>query len=240
MRLLVIGGSGYLGTILMPYLRKEDTIRVMDVTEPKAECDDFIKGSVLDAAVMKQAMSSMEGLIYFAMARYGCENHAAESFDVNVKGVHLALEAARQAGITRAVYTSTLSIYKSYTAHYLTSEEDCPGDTPHIYGFTKWLGELVCQTFGENYGMTVTTLRLCFPMPMEKWQEDVRKTGYTLNTAAPDVADAVLRAVRRKGPGYVALFTTGDWGERQMSQKRALELLGWAPKARPRPQPTLA
>ncbi|MBI2195264.1 MAG: NAD(P)-dependent oxidoreductase [Planctomycetes bacterium] len=234
MRILLIGGSGYLGSLLLPIFRQEHWVRVLDVVDPKEACDEFVRGSVLDLPGLQRAMPGVGGVIYLPMGKGpgGEVESIVPSYDVNVKGLHLAFEAARGAGITHAVYPSTLSIYRDYTGCYLTSEADCPGNAPHIYGFTKWLGEQVCRFFGEHRGMTITALRLCGPMSLERWEEAVRKDGYTLNIAAPDVADAMVRALRRPGPGYEALFITGDYEERQMSLRRARELLGWQPKAR--------
>jgi len=234
MRTLVIGGSGYLGTLLMPYLRKESWARVLDVVEPREVCDEFAMGSACEVADLERAAVGIDGVLYLPYGDGSDYERVLSSYDLSLKAVHLALEVARRARIPHFVYASTLSIYQSFTTHFLTSEEECPGNATEIYGFTKWLGELVCRFFGDNHGMTVTALRLCFPVPEDKWQQMVQKGGYTLATSAPDVADAMLRSLRRQSPGYVALFTTGDYEERQMSQRRAWEVLGWAPQARPR------
>lgn len=235
MRILMIGGSGFLGTILLPHIRKENWVRVLDLSEPSEQCDEFVCGSVTDLDSLSRAMEGIEGLLYLAMGRGsdGDQEDIHPCYDVNVKGLHLALQTGLDVGIQAAVYPSTMNIYESYTASYLTSEEDCHTNSPEVYGFTKWLGEEVCRYFGLRRGMRVTALRLCGPMEHERWIQATRDNGgYTLCTSVLDVADAMLKALRLPGAGYEAVFVTGDYEERQMSLQKAEKVLGWEPKAR--------
>ena len=237
MRVLVIGGAGFVGTLTAHFLRQNNWIRVLDLVEPEGEFDDFMQGSCLDIEDVRKACEGMEGLIYMPLA--SGESNSADSvhlaYDVNVKGMYLALFTAKEAGVGSVVYLSTLDVYQQYGARYLTSEAEYPPDSTTVYGLTKWLGEEVCRNFGQYQGMKVTTLRLCGPMSHEEWISISMRDGYTVCTAAPDVASAINEALHRKTDGYDLFFISGDYEERTMSLDHAREMLGWEPLVRANP-----
>ena len=58
--ILILGGSGKLGTMLIPGLHPEHSVRVLDLVEPPFACDDFVRGSVLDNEILVQAVDGMD------------------------------------------------------------------------------------------------------------------------------------------------------------------------------------
>ena len=168
MRVLVVGGSGYLGTLVLPFLARHHPLRVFDLRPPADSTLDYVQGSATDPAALAEAASGMDAVLYMAMGSHvrlngddwGLAESHADAFDVSVKGVYLALYAAHQAGIAHAVYTSSLSVYHQNGAGRYLSDEDLPPDSRHIYGFTKRLGEEVCRNACRSWGMSVNALRL--------------------------------------------------------------------------------
>jgi nucleoside-diphosphate-sugar epimerase len=178
----------------------------------------------------------MDALLYMAMGRPSQDGVEAivNSYDVNVKGVHLALRAAHEAGIAHAVYTSSMSVYEGdLTARYFP-DEGLPPDARSLYGFTKRMGEEVCRNLAREYGMTVNALRLCLPVAEEKWLAETRAGTPTIATTAGDVARALLAALEYRGGGFEAFTISGDYEQRFFNMAKAKRLLGWEPLARPR------
>lgn len=235
MRVLVIGGAGCVGGLTLPFLRRHHSLRVLDRQRPAHLDAEFIAGSCLCEETLKLACAGMEGMVYMPLGRDvgGSIDAVHSAYDVNVKGLHLALQAGQAAGIRSAVYTSSLNIYADFRAAYLSSEAGCPTDTGEVYGFTKWLGEEVCRMFAEQRGLRVTALRLCGPVSEAEWQRRAREPGSPVHTAAADVADALHRALERRSHGYAVYFISGDAREEKMSLRRAREELGWQPRALP-------
>jgi nucleoside-diphosphate-sugar epimerase len=134
---------------------------------------------------------------------------------VNIKGLHLALKAAHEANINQAVYASTMSIYGGDLMQRHFSDEGITPDAIELYGFTKGMGEQVCQNAVRLWGMNINALRLCHPTAEEKWRNQTVLGTPTIHTTAADVARAMSAALDYQG-GF-----------------KAKRLLNWQPLARP-------
>lgn len=235
MKILIVGGSGVVGALVVPILAETHAVRVFDLRPPPYEGTEYAAGSVTDLDALRAAAQGMDALIYMAMGSLQWTETVGitSAFDVNVKGVHLALRAAHEAGISQAVYTSSMSVYaeESLTRRYF-SDEDLTPDAPHLYGFTKRLGEEVCQNAARLWGMDINALRLCFPTAEAAWLEKTVLGTPTLATTAPDVARALLAALTYRG-GFQTFTISGDYEQKTMNMSKAKRLLGWEPLARP-------
>lgn len=242
MRVLVIGGSGYVASITLPYLIERYELRVYDRVAPKhAAVTEFVAGDVCDFEAVRKTAEGCDALLYMAMGRYipigtpYAENIDAltSSMDANVKGVYLSLYGANAAGVQHAVYTSSMSIYSEENLYerYFPDEELTP-DARDSYGFTKRMGELVCQNAARERGMSVNALRLCFPRPDADWRAETQDDKPTLATAASDVARAFDFALNFRA-GYQAFMLSGDYRNKILNMSKAKRLLGWEPLARP-------
>jgi nucleoside-diphosphate-sugar epimerase len=235
MNLLVIGGSGKVAGLVLPIIARHHTLRIFDRQPPASSAWEYHSGDVGDPDALARAVAGMDSLIYMAMGtqRFHAAEMTTPSFDVNVKGVYMALEAAHNAGIPHAVYTSSMSVYDGNLETRGFPDEDIPPDSSHIYGFTKRLGEECSRVASRKWGMSVNALRLCLPTAEEKWLADTRLGKPTIATTAGDVARAYLAALDYRGHGFNAFMISGDYENRLMNMSRAKHLLGWEPLARP-------
>jgi nucleoside-diphosphate-sugar epimerase len=235
MKVLVIGGSGHVGGLTLPYLAQHHSLRVFDLRPPANSDGEYIAGSVNDIAALCQAAEGMDALLYMAMGNkeYATPEAITTNLDVNIKGVYLALYAAHQAGITQAVYTSSMSIYGGNLMERYFADEELTPDSSELYGFTKRIGEEVCRNAAREWGMNINALRLCFPIPEDEWQSTTRLGTPTIATTAGDVARALLAALEYRG-GFQAFMISGDYEQTLLNMSKAKRLLGWEPLARPR------
>lgn len=240
MRVLVIGGSGYLGTLVMPFLAQHHFLRVFDPHPPADPAVEYVQGSTCDPDALSGAVTGMDAVLYMALGSHvpldgydwgRIESHA-DAFDVSVKGLYLALHAAHEAGVNHAVYTSSLSVYHENGAGHYLDDEDLPPDSRHIYGFTKRLGEEVCRNACRASGMSVNALRLWLPVTEERWLAEAREGEPTPWTTAEDTAWALLAALEYRD-GFQAFTISGDYEQRLMNLAKAKRLLDWEPLARP-------
>ena len=236
MRILMVGGSGLVGSMVMPYLKGEHEIRVFDVVAPQDAAAEYVQASVDDLAAIRGALQGMEAVVYMALGRHPDGSRATDdidkNYDLSVKGLHRTLAAMKEAGLTRLVYTSTLSVHGSRPGG-IAHSEDIPADAPSIYGFTKWLGELVCDYFARAHGMTTVALRLNGPVTREEWHQRCQPGHPNPLTAAPDVASAIALGLTAPVNGFTALFISGDYEGRIINCARAKAILGWEPRERP-------
>ncbi len=236
MRVLLVGGSGYVGAMATPYLKQEHALRVFDLAPPRDSTLEYVAGSVADAAAVRRALEGMEGVVYMTMGRaadgkYECRDIDV-NYDIHVKHLHRVLQAAAEAGLKRAVYTSSMSVY-AHRPHGFPEGDATPPDAPDVYGFTKRLGEIVCEHFARVHGMAIVSLRLNGPMPLEDWLAAARAGHVVTQTAAPDVARAISLALTAPVAGAHAVNIAGDFQGKRVRCTLAKELLGWEPLARP-------
>ena len=169
MRVLIIGGSGAVGSIVTPYLQAEHVLTIFDLQPPSDAALSYIKGDISCYADLSAAMVGQDALVYMAMGSLDWDTVQGinSAYDINIKGLHLALKAAHEAGISQAVFTSSMSVYENLDGRQF-ADETVPPDTLHLYGFTKGLGEQVCLNAVRNWNMHINALRLCFPTADEE------------------------------------------------------------------------
>jgi nucleoside-diphosphate-sugar epimerase len=235
MKVLVVGGSGIVGRLITPFLAEAHTLRIFDLIPPQQGVFDYVQGDVTRYDDLVAAVSGMDALIYLAMGNLHWKelSGVVSAYDVNIKGVHLALFAAHQAGIKQVVYASTMSIYADDLMQRYFADEDLTPDSLHFYGFTKYLGEQVCQNATRLWGMNINSLRLCHPRLEAAWMSETVLGVPTIATTGEDVARAFLAALEFRG-GYQAFTISGDYENIIMNMSKAKRLLGWEPLARPK------
>src|SRR5437870_744920 len=166
MRVLVTGGSGFIGSHVVDKLRERGiTVRVFDMVFPTFRSDiEFYHGSLLHLEALQMAMSGIDAIYHLgAVADVKDvfeEPHYSES--INVRGTINVLEAARKAKIKRVIYGSTTWVYSDVNETFVT--EDTPLRAPaHLYTATKIASEYYCQSYSKLYNIPVTILRYGIP-----------------------------------------------------------------------------
>lgn len=250
MRILMVGGSGYVARLLLPALLTRHQVRVLDLEPPSADVEvDYVAGSALDRDVLASAMHGVDAVVHTAMGRHGADGRPdpISAFEVNVASVYMTLLASHEAGLVRAVLISSISVFANsptpLTDRWL--DELSPPDATDLYGLTKRLAEVVGQAASDEWGMTVTALRLAWPTSDDAYPEWAlpsfpepavirRSDGTPIPAlAASDLTTAVLAALDREGGDFEAVHLFGDDGSgRCSSTAKAHDLLGWQPKPR--------
>ncbi len=166
MRVLVTGGSGFIGSHVVDKLRDRGVqVRVFDMVMPTFRSDiEFYHGSLLDLEALRMAMSGVDAVYHLAaiadVKDVYEEPHYAES--INVRGTINVLEAARKSKLQRMIYGSTTWVYSEVTENYV--DERTPLRAPsHLYTATKIASEYYCQSYSRLYNLPITILRYGIP-----------------------------------------------------------------------------
>ncbi len=167
MRVLVTGGSGFIGSHVVDKLRDRGiTVRVYDGIMPTFRRDiEYYQGSILDKTALGFALSGVDAVIHLvAIADVKDvlnEPHFSES--INVRGTINVLEAVRKSNtIKRVIYGSTTWVYSDAQEDIV--DESTPLHAPsHLYTATKLAGEYYCKSYSKLYGLETTILRYGIP-----------------------------------------------------------------------------
>jgi len=167
MKVLVTGGSGFIGSHVVDKLREKGIeVRVFDMVMPTFRKDiEYYQGSLLDSQAIRMALSGID-VVYHLGAVADVkdvfqEPHYAES--INVRGTINILEALRVSYyVKRIIYASTTWVYEGCSQDFV--DEKTPlGPPSHLYTATKIASENYCTTYSKLYGLETTILRYGIP-----------------------------------------------------------------------------
>jgi nucleoside-diphosphate-sugar epimerase len=129
MKVLLVGGSGHVGSFVTPYLRPHHALRVLDLQPPRHAEVEFVQGSITNPDDLRRALSGVDTFINMVMKspQGGSSTdqtltQIVENYEVNTLGLHLLLWTAQTMGITRGVHTSTMSVHYRERSWYPSEE----------------------------------------------------------------------------------------------------------------------
>ena len=141
MRVLVTGGSGFIGSRVTDKLRDHGCqVRVFDLVDAELRHDvDFFRGDVCDLDDLRSAMRDVDAIYHLAAIAdvKDVQNDPAHAEEVNVRGTLNVLETVRSLEKPiRVIYGSTVWVYASARARKV--DERTPLGLPdHFYTATK-------------------------------------------------------------------------------------------------------
>ena len=173
MKYLVTGGAGFIGSHLVHALLEQGvSVRVLDnfstgkrenlealARQFGANRLDVIEGDVRNVARVQEAVRGVE-VIFHEAAFVSVPQSMQEPqacFDVNIMGTSLLFDAARRAGVRRAVVASSAAVYGDSDALPLMEETSLRPLSP--YAVSKCVDEMYAELFTGSFGFDVVALR---------------------------------------------------------------------------------
>jgi len=186
MKVMITGAFGFLGRRLITELEErghdlllldqsapeEATLYGRDFTE-KIKCPvitkwPHVKAGITDADAVVRAMQGRDAVIHLAAIPSGYPEQGLDIMRVNVTGTYNILDAARLAGVSRAVCASSINAFGTfywrlsgkpveYKSMPLDETFDPVPEDP--YSLSKLCNELTCAAFSRAYGLTTAALR---------------------------------------------------------------------------------
>ncbi len=172
MRVLVTGGSGFIGSHVVDKLLEAGHEPVNFDLRPSPHHDrgevTTILGDLFDTSSLEDAMDGCGAVIHLAAsADVGIvAEQPAEAERVNARGTLAVLEAARSTGIGRLIYGSTVWAYGDSgngNGSGVIDEDTLLGLPKHLYTASKVAGEMYCTSYAELYDVPCTILRFGIP-----------------------------------------------------------------------------
>jgi len=160
---LVTGARGFIGRAVVKLLQREG-YRVLgldraDSAEPVGEqiAMDITDGEQLRTLFQGRAIA---GIIHLAaVLPTAAQRDPVRATEVNVRGSLNVLEMARQFGVRRVVFGSSLSVYGTCPADRVVSESH-QAALEDLYGAAKVYVEQLGAAYRERYGVEFVSLRI--------------------------------------------------------------------------------
>lgn len=159
---MMIGGAGLVGSHIVDELIAEPIkeIVVFDnfvrgnrenlsaaLNSPKVR---VIEGSMTDKMALRRSMEGIDGVFLLASLWLGeCVNDPRSAWETNVMGTWNVVEACKELGVKRIVYSSSASVYGNALITPMTEEH--PFNNRTTYGATKIANEQMFRAIYEQH-----------------------------------------------------------------------------------------
>ena len=166
MRILVIGGAGYIGShVARAFLDRGYAVTVFDnfqtgLRENLFTDAAFVHGDIMRPEQLRAAMAGgFDGCVHLAALKAAGQSMLKPELysESNIAGTINILSQASAAGISRVIFSSSAAVYGS--PQYLPMDEDHPKEPENFYGFTKLEIERLLEWYDRLKGMRYASIR---------------------------------------------------------------------------------
>jgi len=148
MKVLVIGGSGFIGTRLVDELLEQGhEVSIFDVNRSEKYPHLTQQSDVRSLKDLKAATEGKDAIYNLAAEHRDDVTPLSLYHDVNVEGAKNTVEAAKANGIKRIIFTSTVAIYG---LNKDCPDENFPAEPFNEYGKTKWEAEKIFKAWKDS------------------------------------------------------------------------------------------
>ena len=164
-RILITGGSGFIGSHIAEYFNGKAEIRILDNLRSgyRRNLDgldvEFIEGDVRDRAAVARAVEGCDHVFHLAAMVSVPESmfKIEECVDINVNGLLVVLEESAKAGVEKLCFSSSAAIYGDNPV--VPKVETMLPEPKSPYAITKLDGEFYCNLFTQNGKLKTACLR---------------------------------------------------------------------------------
>ena len=159
MKILVTGGSGFIGRNIIKLLKENSNYVIsLDIKDKNSISDEHIVGNVLDLDLLKKVTRDVDYVFHLAAVTSPPEFEDLFSigFQTNVLGTYNVLASSAYNGVKRVILASSSSVYGN--SKNISREDFIPDNWNNFYPASKRMNELTARVF-MNYGLETISLR---------------------------------------------------------------------------------
>lgn len=218
-RVLVTGGTGFIGSQLVKKLyeeRNEITVFAKESSHPFLEGLNLkrVIGDVRDYDAVASAIKGCDYVYHLAACSLNSLKEKDEIFSVNISGTENVMKACLESGVKKVVHVSSCSVLG-----FSTSKEDILNENnfldfkDQIYGQSKKLGEDKVQEYAKK-GLNVSIVipayvigagevdsgRFVISQSISKGRIKFTYPGSVGTIAVEDIVDGIIKAMENGKP----------------------------------------
>ena len=149
MTIVIVGGSGFIGTHLTRRLQAEgQDVRIVDVVPSRLMPEASVAADVRDEDALRRVFADASAVVLLAAEHRDDVRDPSRYYSVNVDGMTAVCRAAECADVSRIIFTSSVAVYDFGASHPI-DELTTPAPTNH-YGRSKLLAEQVLERWRKS------------------------------------------------------------------------------------------
>ena len=167
MKILVTGGTGFIGSRLALEARRQDHQIViagqLNSDAERARSRELEsagirieQGPLQDPDYARRITQGCHAVIHLAAAQHEANVPDEYFFDVNVNGTRTLIDASKRAGVERFVYGSTIGVYGESNGEIL--DEATPPGPMNVYGRSKLAAEEVVKSYAGELPTSIVRI----------------------------------------------------------------------------------
>jgi len=166
-KVVVTGGLGFIGSHIVERLNKNNEVLIVDdESTGKIENIKHLDFTKIDTTLGSITSINLEEIfegcdyLFHLAAQTSVPKSVDDPFstnEINIDGTLKVLEAARNTGIKKVVFSSSSAVYGETES--VPIDEDTTINPISPYAVSKATGELYCRTYAELYGLSTISLR---------------------------------------------------------------------------------
>ncbi len=216
-RVVVTGGLGRLGRSVVDNLASKAAVTVLDVAEPTTPLPKGVacrRVDMTDYPTVVDALRGHDAMVHLAAIPNPRSAPAPVTFNTNVQGAWVVMQAAEDAGIRRVSVASSDSVFglsynpPDWPPRYLPVDEEHPCRPTEFYSLSKYVTETIAQSFAARRKLEVMVIRpvhIVFPPEYPELiarGSDPQNYHFWAYVAPEDVAQGFVRTLSVAYPGY--------------------------------------
>ena len=167
MNILITAGASALAQDLARVLSKEHSVRLTDVVDANRQWP-FVRCDLGHDEETDRLVAGVDVLVHLAASHSeyaertsdNSEISANRLIDYQTRCTYNLLHAASEAGVSRCIYASSLSVFAGCDDDWAVNEQWRPRPSTEPPVLTQHLGEFVCREFARERRIAITCLRL--------------------------------------------------------------------------------
>jgi UDP-glucose 4-epimerase len=160
MKIIVTGGSGFIGSNVVKYLSKNHEVKIFDFKKPNNLDNEFIQGDITDSKHVINSIKDCDVVIHLAatLGVVNTETNPVLTLDTNLGGTINVLEACKINKIKKIIFSSSSEVYGEPLK--IPMDEDDKPIPMTTYGIAKFAAEEYIKAYSKTFGLQYTIFRL--------------------------------------------------------------------------------